>query len=64
MREHHLTRSGRDHLTRQLAGRSPNAKSADAFSNALPRRDSLTPAIEDCLVIALLNHKMREGTKC
>ncbi len=50
MREDHLTRSNRDHLTRQLAGRSSNAKSGDVFPNTRPRKDSLTSAIEDYLV--------------
>jgi len=50
MREDHLTRSNRDHLTRQHSRESFNAKSDDVFPNTLPRRDSLTSATEDFLV--------------
>jgi len=50
MREDLPTRSNRDHLTRQLAGRSPDAKSADVLPNTRWKKDSLTSAIEDYLV--------------
>lgn len=50
MREAHLTRSNRDHLTRQVARRSSNTRSGDVFQNERPKKDSLTSAIEEYLV--------------